>query len=80
MVYGGETDQDCRYIAPTLIVNVSPEDQLMREEIFGPLLPFVTVENTEKAIEFVNDRCVAILSFCLFVINKRATTHQVQSK
>ena len=58
MAYGGERDKETRYIAPTLITDVSPDDQVMQEEIFGPLLPFVTVENMDEAIEFVNDRSV----------------------
>ena len=59
---GGETDEESRYIAPTLIEDVSPDDKIMQEEIFGPLLPFITVENVDKAIEFVNDRYIISLS------------------
>ena len=63
---GGETDEESRYIAPTLIKDVSPDDKIMQEEIFGPLLPFVTVENMDKAIEFVNDRYIT----CIYAIFK----------
>ena len=45
-----------RYISPTLVTNVTPDDQLMKEEIFGPLLPFLTIKNVDEAIQFVNDR------------------------
>ena len=62
MACGGETDEESRYIAPTLIEDVSPDDKIMQEEIFGPLLPFITVENVDKAIEFVNDRYIVSLS------------------
>ena len=67
---GGETDEESRYIAPTLIKDVSPDDKIMQEEIFGPLLPFVTVENMDKAIEFVNDRyitCIYAMFKCFVV-------------
>ncbi len=39
-----------------LVRNVTPEMKLMREEIFGPILPIVTYRNVEEAISFINDR------------------------
>ena len=56
VVFGGDTDDDECYISPTLLTNVTGEDDIMKEEIFGPILPFVTVESIDKAIEFVNSR------------------------
>ena len=64
MASGGETDEESRYIAPTLIEDVSTDDKIMQEEIFGPLLPFVTVENMDKAVEFVNERYI----ICIYAI------------
>ena len=58
VVHGGERDVDTRFIAPTLVDGVAPDDQLMQEEIFGPILPFVTIQNEEEAIRFVNERWV----------------------
>ncbi len=49
-------DQESRYIAPTVITDVSPDDRIMQEEIFGPLLPVLTVDNVDEAVQFVNDR------------------------
>ena len=54
IVAGGESDASERYIAPTIINNVSSDDSIMTNEIFGPLLPVVPIENVQKAIEFVN--------------------------
>lgn len=54
VVAGGESDPAERYIAPTVIDNVSSNDSIMTNEIFGPLLPIVPVDNVQKAIEFVN--------------------------
>ena len=56
VVVGGELDEASRYIAPTLVRNVSAESPLMSEEIFGPILPILTCASTAEAIEFVNDR------------------------
>ncbi|XP_054143486.1 aldehyde dehydrogenase family 3 member A2-like [Melozone crissalis] len=53
---GGETDEASRFIAPTILTDVSPESKVMEEEIFGPVLPIVTVMSVEEAIEFINLR------------------------
>jgi len=44
-----------QYIAPTVLTNVTHEMRIMREEIFGPVLPVVVVANEEEAIELAND-------------------------
>jgi len=55
-VTGGAHDRDEKYIAPTVLADVSPDAPVMREEIFGPVLPVLTVEGLDEAIAFVNDR------------------------
>ena len=54
VVTGGETDLSDRYIAPTILRNVSEDDPVMQEEIFGPILPVISVPSVESAIGFVN--------------------------
>ncbi|XP_039979358.1 aldehyde dehydrogenase family 3 member B1 isoform X2 [Xiphias gladius] len=54
VVLGGESDQEDKYIAPTVMVDVAEDDALMKEEIFGPILPILTVESLEKGIDFIN--------------------------
>jgi len=56
VVIGGDSDEKQRYIAPTVIVDVSPSSPVMQEEIFGPVLPVLTVRSMDEAIEFVNAR------------------------
>lgn len=53
---GGEHDVSERYLAPTILRDVSPDDAVMREEIFGPILPVLKVGSMDEAIEFVNAR------------------------
>ena len=53
---GGETNSDERYIQPTILVDVKATDSIMQEEIFGPILPIVNVENAYDAIKFINAR------------------------
>jgi aldehyde dehydrogenase (NAD+) len=54
--HGGQRDRADRYLAPTVLVNVSPESPAMQEEIFGPILPVLEVSDVQEAIEFVNAR------------------------
>ncbi|MCL4130548.1 UNVERIFIED_CONTAM: hypothetical protein GTU68_061615 [Idotea baltica] len=55
-VVGGQSDAADRYLAPTILRNVSPDSALMQDEIFGPLLPVLTVKDSDEAIEFINSR------------------------
>ncbi|CAO3636541.1 unnamed protein product [Mucor hiemalis] len=57
IVIGGETDRVNLYIAPTIVSPVDPETNiLMQDEIFGPILPLVPVEDMAEAINIVNSR------------------------
>jgi acyl-CoA reductase-like NAD-dependent aldehyde dehydrogenase len=59
IIIGGETDRDDLYIAPTIVSPVDPDTHiLMQQEIFGPILPIIPVENMNEAIEIVNARYV----------------------
>lgn len=53
---GGNTNAEERFIEPTIIVDAKPEDPVMQEEIFGPILPIVNVESAYDAIKFINSR------------------------
>lgn len=48
VVLGGRTNPDTCQIAPTVMDNVTWEDRVMQEEIFGPLLPILTYDNLEE--------------------------------
>jgi aldehyde dehydrogenase (NAD+) len=56
VVYGGKHDVATKYIEPTLVLNPAQDSPLMQEEIFGPILPIVTVKSIAQAIPFVNER------------------------
>ncbi|OKK21961.1 aldehyde dehydrogenase [Streptomyces sp. CB00455] len=55
-VVGGAHDRARRYVAPTVLAEVAPDSPVMREEIFGPILPVVEVAGLDEAIAFINDR------------------------
>ncbi|MET9503839.1 aldehyde dehydrogenase family protein [Streptomyces sp. NPDC006622] len=56
VVVGGDSDRTDKYIAPTVLADVDPASPVMREEIFGPILPIVTADGLDEAIAFINDR------------------------
>ncbi|MFI9803538.1 aldehyde dehydrogenase family protein [Streptomyces sp. NPDC052301] len=56
IVVGGASDRAAKYIAPTVLADVDPASPVMQEEIFGPILPIVTVAGPDEAIGFINDR------------------------
>ena len=56
LVLGGETDPEGLRIAPAVLDGVSGEDPIMQEEIFGPILPVLTVDSVAEAIAFVRER------------------------
>ncbi|XP_015782605.1 aldehyde dehydrogenase, dimeric NADP-preferring-like [Tetranychus urticae] len=54
IVIGGSSDKNDRFIEPTILLNCSIDDPLMKEEIFGPILPIVIVSNVDEAIQLIN--------------------------
>ena len=53
---GGGSDAAALTIDPTVVVDPDPTEPLMTDEIFGPVLPVLTVRNLDEAITFVNSR------------------------
>lgn len=56
VVVGGDCDASNLRIQPTVVVDPDPDGPLMSNEIFGPILPVVTVKSLDDAIRFVNSR------------------------
>ena len=56
VIIGGETNAESRYVAPTVLADVDMNSALMNEEIFGPLLPVLSINSTKQAIEFITAR------------------------
>ena len=53
---GGRVVAEERYIEPTLLDEVSVDSSVMREEIFGPVLPMIEIGSLDEAINFINER------------------------
>jgi acyl-CoA reductase-like NAD-dependent aldehyde dehydrogenase len=60
VVIGGKSDVETNYIAPTVIVDPDLNSELMTDEIFGPVLPIVSVNSVEEAIQFINKRALPL--------------------
>ncbi len=73
VVTGGEHDASDRFIAPTIIADPEPDSAVMRDEIFGPILPVVTVDRIDDAIRFVNNRPKPL---ALYVFTESKSTAQ----
>lgn len=63
IAYGGGSDRAALTIEPTVLLDPSPDEPLMREEIFGPILPVLAVDSLDEAITFVNTRPKPLASY-----------------
>ena len=53
--FGGNYEAEKRFIEPTIMHNISWEDAVMQEEIFGPILPVLTFNNFNEALMMINE-------------------------
>ncbi|AYU55635.1 aldehyde dehydrogenase [Staphylococcus debuckii] len=56
IIIGGEVNAENRYVAPTIVKDVKTDDPLMQEEIFGPILPLLSYDSLDEAIDFIAAR------------------------
>ena len=68
---GGEIDVKEKFVAPTIIDDVTPDFLVMQEEIFGPILPVMTFEDIQEPINYINNN-EKPLAFYYFGKNKGA--------
>jgi len=65
VLIGGDVDVAEKYVAPTVVTNCSLESSLMTEEIFGPILPIISVKGPDEAINIMrhNPKPLALYIF-----------------
>ena len=65
LIEGNANAHNDKNLLPSVILNPSTEAQVMKEEIFGPILPVFTYKNIGEAIEFINklDKPLAVYYF-----------------
>ncbi|ASR01241.1 aldehyde dehydrogenase family protein [Gordonia sp. GONU] len=78
IVAGGATDADRLTIEPTVVVDPAPTDPVMSEEIFGPILPVVTVASIPEAVAFVNQGSKPLAMYA-FTSSKTLGQHLIDS-
>lgn len=69
IVHGGERDKSNLRISPTILLDVPRDSMIMNEEIFGPLLPILTVEKVEDSFDIINSGTKPLAAY-LFTNNK----------
>lgn len=70
---GGATDAEKLYIAPTILANVATDSAVMQEEIFGPVLPIVHIDDLEAAMRFIRAGDKPLAAY-IFTRDKAAET------
>uniref|UniRef100_A0A2P2K8S1 Aldehyde dehydrogenase n=1 Tax=Rhizophora mucronata TaxID=61149 RepID=A0A2P2K8S1_RHIMU len=78
VVYGGEKDSENLRIAPTILLDVPRDSLIMKEEIFGPLLPIITVNRIEDSFDVIRSGTKPLAAY-LFTNDKRLKEQFVMS-
>lgn len=78
---GGDFDRAAKYLAPTVMAGVKFDAPIMEQEIFGPVLPVVTVADSQEAIAYINsgDKPLALYVFSERKEVRRAFLNQTSS-
>jgi aldehyde dehydrogenase (NAD+) len=72
VVFGGRHDRSSLYIQPTLLANVSMESKLMKDEIFGPLLPMITWKHNGEVYQVIERNKNPLALYVFTSSNKKA--------
>lgn len=78
IVAGGKYDDRDLYIAPTVISGILPENRIMSEEIFGPILPLLDFDDIDNVIDYVNNQ-EKPLALYYFGQNKKKARYVLQN-
>jgi aldehyde dehydrogenase (NAD+) len=69
-ITGGTVDPEMRYVAPTIIKDVKPGDPIMKEEIFGPVLPVIDFEEFDEVYGIIEQNPKPLAAY-IFSRNKK---------
>lgn len=78
VITGGASDEKELYISPTVIDNAESYFDIMKEEIFGPLLPVIGFKKIKDAVKFVTDR-EKPLALYYFTTNRQSAKNMIYS-
>lgn len=74
VIHGGVTNENELYIAPTLLEGVSWNSPVMEEEIFGPILPILSFDRLEDAVQLIRQQPYPL---SLYLFSKRSSTEKL---
>jgi len=77
IVIGGTVDPENCFVAPTVIKDVKPDDPIMQEEIFGPVLPVIDFENFDDVYRIIEQNPKPLATY-IFTRNKRLAREFLQ--
>ena len=77
VVFGGNSSKEDLYIEPTLLYNITNDNKIMKEEIFGPILPIITYDNFDEVLEIIQSKSKP-LSLYLFSEDENMTHRVVE--
>jgi aldehyde dehydrogenase (NAD+) len=77
LVYGGDCDPDDCYVSPTIIKDVAPDDPIMQEEVFGPILPVIDFDDFEDVYRIISRYPKPIATY-IFTGNKKLSNKFIQ--
>jgi aldehyde dehydrogenase (NAD+) len=74
LLHGGASDETALFIAPALLGDVSWDSPVMKEEIFGPVLPVIAFDTLSSAVELIRQQPYPL---SLYVFTKRTKTEKM---
>ena len=77
VVFGGNSSKEDLYIEPTVLDNITNDNKIMKEEIFGPILPIITYDNFDEVLEIIQSKSKP-LSLYLFSEDENMTHRVVE--
>ena len=77
VVFGGNSSKEDLYIEPTILDNITNDNKIMKEEIFGPILPIITYDNFDEVLEIIQSKSKP-LSLYLFSEDENMTHRVVE--
>lgn len=78
IVAGGNKNRDKLYIEPTILTDISVDSPIMKDEIFGPLLPVLTFNTREEALDIIR-RNPNPLAFYIYTSSSKAAKEWVEA-
>lgn len=73
IIHGGRTDREKLFIEPTLLTDVSLDDDIMKDEIFGPILPVIIFSENREALNIIRNHPDP-LAFYIYTSSKKKET------